>query len=416
MIARMCVVIATLVVLAGSPSSAAADVVLDWNTILVTTLTGQNPFAQARFAAITHLAMFEAVNAIEGGYEPYLATTTPAPGASADAAAVAAAHRVLTTYFPGSAATLNAARATSLAAIPDGAAKDAGIALGESVAATIIALRAGDGAVPPAFQAPGPAEAGVWQTTPGCPPAGGILRHWGSVSTFGIESGQQFRSSPPPALSSRRYASDYNEVREVGSVGSVGSTVRSADRANVARFYAAVGAMPAWNSAARQVASTRGETLAANARTFALLNMAISDGLVSSMETKYHYNLWRPETAIRAGDSDGNRRTDGDPAFVPFIVTPCFPSYPSAHASAGYAAMNILWRQYGMGGHAIMLWSPAVPDVTLHYSSFEEITKDIDNARIYGGIHFRFDQDAGADQGSQIGTYIAKRVLRPVLD
>jgi hypothetical protein len=141
--------------------------------------------------------------------------------------------------------------------------------------------------------------------------------------------------------------------------------------------------------------------------------MAINDGLISSMESKYHYHYWRPVTAIRAGDTDGNPRTDGDPAFTPFIATPAFPSYPSAHASASYAARTVLERIYGSRGHDITLSTPAVPDVVLRYTRLREITDDIDDARVYGGIHFRFDQDAGEWQGSEIGRYLYQRLLRP---
>jgi hypothetical protein len=141
--------------------------------------------------------------------------------------------------------------------------------------------------------------------------------------------------------------------------------------------------------------------------------MAISDGLVSVMETKYHHRLWRPETAIRAAAADGNPATEADPAFAPFIATPCFPSYPSAHASASYAARRVLERLYGRGHHAIRLSSPAVPDVTLYYTRLGQITADIDDARVYGGIHFRFDQEAGARQGARVGAWVHRENLRP---
>jgi hypothetical protein len=406
--ARMFAIV-TIALLLAYPSAAKADVVLDWNAILVTTLTGQNPFAQARFAAIAHLAMFEAVNAVSGEYETYLGTARAPKGTSAEAAAASAAHRVLRTYFPGSAATLDEALAQSLATIPDGQGKNDGIAVGESAAAAAIAARAADGATPPQFFAPVSSKPGEWQTTPGCPPAGGILLHWGRLTTFGIEHGAQFRSRRPPALDSATYRRDYDEVK---SVGDFNSTKRPPDRADVARFYAAVGAVPVWNPAARQVAMARGASLIQNARAFALLNMAISDGLVSSMETKYHYRFWRPETAIRAGDADGNRKTDGDAAFTPFITTPCFPSYPSAHASASYAARTVLAHIYGDHGHSIMLWSPAVAGVVLHYASLKQISADIDDARVYGGIHFRFDQAAGARQGRRVGEYVFRHQLR----
>jgi hypothetical protein len=391
------------------PARAMADPVLDWNQVMLATLASQNPFAQARFAAITQLAVFEAVNAISNKYEPYLGTIGAPFGASADAAAIAAAHRVLRTYVPASAATLDAARTNSLAAIPDGTAKDDGVTVGEAAASAMIALRANDGSAPPQFFLPSSAAPGEWQLTPSCPAAGGVFLHWRNVTPFGIPSSDAFRSDPPPALSSREYEKDYAEVKAVGGAG---STLRSQDRSDVARFYNAVLAVGAWNATAAQVAAAQGRTLSQNARTFALLNMALSDGLVAVMQTKYHYTFWRPETAIQNAHADGNPGTEPDLGFVPFITTPCFPSYGSAHAAAGYAARGILQRILGAAGHSIVLSSAAVPGVVLAYSSFKQITDDIDDARVYGGIHFRFDQQASARQGDRIAAYIQSRHLR----
>jgi hypothetical protein len=208
-----------------------------------------------------------------------------------------------------------------------------------------------------------------------------------------------------------RYARDYNELKRVGNVTS-DPTERPQDRAEVARFYAASSPSFVLNLAARQVAAAEGGSLAENARALALLNMASNDSLVASFWTKYHYQLWRPETAIREGDFDGNARTDGDVTFVPYILTPCFPSYPSNHASGSSSAAEILRRVYGAGGHAVTMANPAVPGVTFHYSRFNQITDDINDARVYGGIHFRFDQDAGADLGRDVATYVYKHNLR----
>jgi PAP2 superfamily len=167
-----------------------------------------------------------------------------------------------------------------------------------------------------------------------------------------------------------------------------------------------------FNLAARQVAAAEGTSPSQNARALALLNMASSDALVASFWTKYHYKLWRPETAIFEGNLDGNPRTDADPTYKPYILTPCFPSYPSNHGSASNSAAEVLRRVYGEGGHAITMANPAVPGLTFHYTTFDQITSDISDARIYGGIHFRFDQEAGADLGRDIGTYVYKHNLR----
>jgi len=398
---------------------ARADVVLDWNVIAVNTAiaNGQNPFAQARFAAIAQLAVFEAVNSITGDYRPYLGTIVAPLGASADAAAIQAAYRVLSTYFPASASTLDAERANSLASIPDGQAKNDGIATGEAAALAMITLRANDGSSPPQFKIPGPPVPGDWLATPSCPIingiAVGVFFQWQYVTPFGIPSASEFLLDPPPTLTSNQYAKAYNEVMTVGSLD---STERPQDRANVVLFYAVSSPTLVFNQAAQQVAQEQGRSLSENARALALVNMAISDSLVASFLNKYHYNFWRPETAIHAGDTDGNPKTDPNPSFVPFITTPCFPSYPSNHGSGSGGGAEILRRVYGEAGHSITLTNPSVPNIVLQYTSFKQITDDISDARVYGGIHFRFDQIAGARLGRAVGRAVYKNNLRRMHD
>jgi len=164
-----------------------------------------------------------------------------------------------------------------------------------------------------------------------------------------------------------------------------------------------------FNLIARQVAAANHDSLSENARVLALLNMASNDSLVVSFWTKYHYNLWRPETAIRQGDLDGNRRTEGDPSFEPYVLTPCFPSYPSNHGSAANSAAEVLRRIYGEGGHSIIMTNPAVPGVTLRYTRFDQVTNDISDARIYGGIHFPTGNVGGRTLGECIGTKVVER-------
>ena len=406
----------TTLLLLGS-GVARADVVLDWNAIAVSTAVknGQNPFAQARYAAIVQLAVFEAVNAITGDYQPYLGTISAPPGASADAAAVEAAYRVLSTYFPASAAALDGARATSLSAIPDGQGKTDGITVGDAAAVAMTTLRAHDGSSPPQFKAPGPAVPGEWQATPSCPivngVASGIALQWQNITPFGVPSASAFLLDPPPALTSNEYAKAYNEVMTVGSVD---STQRPQDRADVAVFYAASSPTQVFSQAAQQVALQEGGTLSENARAFALINMAISDSLVASFFNKYQYNFWRPETAIRGGDTDGNSKTDPDADYHPFIVTPCFPSYPSNHGSAANAASEVMRRLYGESAHPMTLSNAAVPSIVLQYTSFRQICDDISDARVYGGIHFRTDQDAGVVLGRAVGTAVYKNNLGPI--
>jgi PAP2 superfamily len=410
-----------LALLLGS-AVASADVVLDWNVIAVDTAVAnhQNPFAQARYAAIVQLAVFEAVNSITGEYQPYLGTIVAPRGASADAAAIQAAYRVLSTYFPSSSPTLDTDRANSLALIPDGQAKDDGIATGDAAALAMILLRANDGSSPPQFKIPGPPVPGEWQATPSCPIVNGVavgtLFQWQNVTPFGIPSAHSFLLDPPPALTSDEYAKAYIEVMTVGSLITQTSNERPPDRAAVVHFFQVSSPTQALNEAARQVAAEQGRTLSENAWALALVNMAASDSLVASFFNKYYYNFWRPETAIRAGDTDGNPKTEADPSFLPFIPTPCFPSYPSNHASAMYGGAEVLRRLYGEGGHSIKLSNPAVPTIILQYTTFKQITDDVDDARVYGGIHFRTDQEAGGRLGQAVATSVYTNNLRAVHD
>ena len=386
--------------LLSTAAVSSTDPVLEWNSIMVSTTATQNPFFQARFAAITQLAVFEAVNAIDKDFEPYLGTISAPPGASPDAAAVAAAHAVLENYFPGDAPALDAAYAASLARIPNGSAKQNGIEVGKAAAVALIGLRTLDDSTPPEFYSPTAPAPGVWQPTPSCPSAGGTLLQWRNLRPFAIERTDQFRSASPPALTSERYARGYNEVMRVGSVD---SAFRPQDRADVARFYAATAPVPVWNSAAAQVAVEQGRSMSENARALALMDVAIIDASASVFDTKYSYDFWRPETAIHAS---------GNTTWKPYIVTPCFPGYGSAHASLSNAARQVLERLYGPRHHLITLSNPAVAGVVLQYATFEQITNDINDARVYGGIHFRFDQETGAQQGRRVGAYVHRHILR----
>ena len=396
---------------------ATADAVLDWNAIAVNTAVAnkQNPFAQARYGAIVQLAVFEAVNSITHEYQPYLGTITAQPDACPDAAAIEAAYQVLLYYFPASQSTLYAAYLNSMGAIPDGPAKTDGMAAGDAAAAAMIALRQNDGSAPPLFFPPGPAVPGDWQATISCPIengiAEGIAYQWPNVTPFGISSASDFLLSPPPALTSQKYAKAYNEVMAVGSLN---STLRPQDRTNVALFYAAASPTQVFNQAAEQVATAQGRSLSENARDLALINMAMSDSIVAAFLNKYTYVFWRPETAIHGGNSDSNPNTVGDPNWAPFITTPCFPSYPSNHGSAGNAAAEVMKHLYGDDGLSMTLTNPAVPTIILQYTSFKQITADISDARVYGGIHFRTDQEAGEDLGKAVGKAVYKNNLRRV--
>jgi hypothetical protein len=404
---RLCgVVVATFLLF--SAGVAYADVITDWNAIMDETVASSDPFLQVRTAAITQVAVFEAVNAIIRDYKPYHGYIAAPPGASPEAAAIAAAHRALVALHPGNASKLDALRAKSLATIPDGKAKNDGIMVGKTAANTILALRANDGSDVEVPYTPGTGP-GEWRPTP--PDFTPAFRPgMGQVTPFGIKSGAQFRLAPPPALRTNKYARDYNEVKRIGEAN---SAERPQDRTDVAIFFSVVNVNQALNPAARQVVIAQGRTLSENARIFALLNMAIFDTAVAVWDTKYFYNLWRSVTAIRAGDKDGNHRTDPDPNWLPLIVTPPFPSYPSGHAGISNAARRVLEELVGPDGHSITLTSPLAPGITLHYTSWKQFADDGDDARVFGGVHYWFDQDGGGRIGRQVGNYILHHKLRP---
>ena len=416
-IPRVSMVMLVVGLMAGVVTAKADDLVLRWNQIAAQTATATNPFNQARVGAIVQLAVFEAVNAVTKDYEPYLNPPTVAPpGTSAEAAAIIAAHNVLATFFPAASAALDAARDLDLAAIPNGSAKTNGIAVGAAAANAMIALRAADGSSPLTTIIPTSTNAGDYQLTTGC--AAAMFYNWQNVTPFGIADISDFLLDPPPSLASNRVAKDYFEVNLVGTAT---STARPLDRTEVVRLYAATSPSFALSAATRQISAAKRTSLSGNARALALLQMGINDALIASYMNKYHYNRWRPETGIRNGASDGNDKTDGNPGFTTFIPTPCFPSYPSNHASGTNGGLEVMRRLFGAAGFDITISNnvPALGSlpatvITKHYTQLNEIADDVDDARVYGGIHWRYDQDAGNVLGRAVATEIVKTRLRPV--
>jgi hypothetical protein len=407
---------ATLVHVAAAPAATNDAVVLEWNAIAVETVGSTPPFPSTRAMATVQVAVFEAVNAITHRYQPYLGTIAAPPRASKRAAAVTAAHDTLVWLFPAEQASLDAKRDASLAAIADGWSKDRGIEVGRAAAAAVIADRTNDGAQPPMFYAPASTAVYEWQLTPSCfnPPANGrgLFLHWQFVKPFGIENASQFRAKRPPALVSGHYAKDLNEVQAVGDRD---SKLRPADRSAVALFFGAQPPHRGWNLVARQLAAEHGaDEITRTARTLAILNMSLSDAHITVFESKYYYRTWRPETAIARAGEDRNPRTTPSTSYEPYVLTPCFPSYPSAHGAGGGAARAVLARAYGRKGHDITLTEDGAPGIVLRYSDLRRITDDVADARVYGGIHFRFDQDAGDRMGVEIGHYDDENRLLPL--
>jgi hypothetical protein len=387
----------------------AGDMVLEWNEILLDAVraTSANPPRASRAMAIVHAAIYDAVNAIERTHEVYAVEVLASPLSSRGAAVAAAAHATLSSLFPTQVGTFNAKLIESLATIPDGLAEDLGVDLGETVAAEMLALRANDGSATIVPYTPGN-QPGDWQPTP---PANlpALLPNWPDVTPFAMTSGSQFSPDDIPALTSSQYTAAFNEVK---SLGDINSATRTADQTNIARFWANGGgtATPPGhlNVLAAIVAVQRGNSLAENARLFAMLNVALADAAIMAWDAKYDTDFWRPITGIQAADSDGNPNTIADAAWTPLIVTPPFPSYVSGHSSFSGAAAAVLKSFFGRDNIAFTLPSENPAVASRSYTSFSQAAQESADSRLYGGIHWRFDNEDGLVAGKNLGNFVAK--------
>lgn len=364
--------------------------------------------------AMVQAAVFDAVNSIDRSYNPYLALIAAPSTASEDAAAAQAAHDILVALFPTQALPLDLQLKESLQGITDGADMTAGIMVGQTAAQNIVAARANDGANRVVDYTPG-TNPGDWQPTP---PAFASAFHpeWGSVTPFCIQSGSQFRPPPPPALTSAEYTAAFNQVKDLGAFD---STTRTADQTQAALFWAAIvgpnsGAIGEWNLVAQQVAVAKGNTLVQNARLLALLDLSMADGGIACWDAKYFYNLWRPITAIRAADTDGNPDTNPDPTWTPLFPTPAFPSYTSGHSTVSGAGAKVLATYFGTDAISFTLSFEGLPGITRSFDSFSAAELEAGLARIWGGIHYSFDIVPGNALGEAIGTYVVQNFLLPV--
>jgi hypothetical protein len=348
--------------------------------------------------------MFDAINSIEGHYSPYKFKVSAPVGSSAEAAGVAAAHAALVKLCREQRASLDAAYAASLAQIPDGAGKTAGIAVGEEVAAKVLALRASDGADAPNTYRP--------VTTPGTyiVTTFPIGTQWGGVTPWLMVRGSQFRPGPPPALTSATWAADYNEIKELGGKK---STRRTAEQTEAARFWTVTGPQ-SFDPIVHQLAATPGRTLSQNARLYALVEMAVADSYIAVFDAKYTYNFWRPVTAIRNGDFDGNDATTRDAGWEPLVDTPLHPEYPCAHCINSGAARAVLEAEFGTGPNPLTMTSPTAPGVEHKWATIGEYADEVSVARIYGGLHYRNSTVVGKAMGKQIGDLAVKNYLKPV--
>jgi PAP2 superfamily len=389
------------------PTLAAADVISEWNEkgLGAVAQGKQLPFVGTRTMAILHTAMFDAVNSIEGRYAPYKFKEPAPASASLEAAAVAAAHFVLVKIFPDQNAELDAAYAASLAKIPDGEGKTAGVALGEKVATEMLALRASDGVNAANTYRPATAP-GVYVAT-----SMPIGSQWGRVTPWVMERGSQFRPAAPPALTSAEWAKDFNEIKDLGGKT---SSSRTAEQGDVARFWTITGPQ-SWDRIVQQLASASGRTLVQNARLFALAAMAGADAYISVFDAKYTYNFWRPITAIRNGDQGGNNATVRVADWEPYIDTPLHPEYPCAHCITSAAVGAVLESEFGKGAIPVVtMTSPTAPGVTRTWTKIRDWADEVSAARIYGGIHYRNSTVVAQDMGRKIGELVAQRCLQPV--
>ena len=394
----------TLVMACMVASPARADVITQWNA-QVLALGGAS-----RTLAMVQVAMFDAINAIQPRYRSYLDLPAPPAGALPEAAAAAAAYGVLVRLQPTQLVALNAALASSLALLPDGAGKTSGVQYGDVVASLMYQNRLSDNMLTPGPIYVSSGLPGAYQmTTPGPPqPVNTNAQNW---IPFAMISASQFRPPGPPALTSRRYADDLNETRALGEVN---SPYRSTIDDETARWHTEL-AQFQLNRIARAEVATDGQDLLAHARLFALLNLALADSATSVFDAKYAYLFWRPVTAIRNADLDDNARTDLDPGWSPFLTTPQHPEYPAAHGVIQTAGTRVLERYFGEH-YGFDTTCPTVPGIVRHYDDFDAFAEEGGYARILGGMHFRNSVEVGHREGKSVANWILEHYLTPLDD
>ena len=397
----------------------AGDPIAAWNQISENAVkAGKHPLPVTSVEfAIVQLAIYDAVESIDGRYEPYH-TRVPGATGSLSAAAAKAGHDTLVGLFPAQSAALDAAYADFLAT--NGVDPlDPGTAVGAQAAANILVLRANDGRFP--INPPprlGSTAIGQWRPTPsllpGPPPtlAPGLTPWLASVRPFTMHSGSQFRVDPPPDLTSQLWADDYNETKTVGSLT---STTRTAEQTEIGYFWADSGPL-LWQNALRYIAGSYLHNTGDSARMFALAEAALADAQIACWDSKYFYNSWRPITAIRLGDQDGNPATVVDPGWQPLINTPNFPEYPSGHADVSGAVSHMLRLFFGSDELSFQMTTTnaLAPQKTRTFTRFSQAEQEVINARVYVGIHYRNSDTTARAQGVRVANWVFKHSLRPV--
>src|SRR2546425_797782 len=385
---------------------ARADVITDWNQKALPVVTKYSLGAPAyRDLAIMHVAMYQCVNSIDPRYEPYRTKLDAPATASKEAAAAVAAAIVLSKLHPEDQAKVDAELKQYLAQIPDSFSKDEGVALGQKVADGVLTMRANDGSSTPDSYRP--------RTTAGryVPTAPVVVPMWGKVTPFAMKSGSQFRPGPPIDRKSREWAENYNEIKAMGAKNSTTPTALQTETGRL-WFYTGPGTfMPL----AVQLAQAKGLSVNENARLFTLVAMATADAMVAIFDAKYHYEFWRPITAIRNGDIDGNPQTERDATWDSLGPAPLHPEYPCAHCIVAGAAGTVMQSFFGTGTlPEFSLSTPTAPGVTHRWTRLEDYIAEPANARIWSGIHYRFSTTVGTEMGRKIADYTVQNYLRPL--
>jgi PAP2 superfamily len=393
-------------------ASARADTVTEWNLNAANALfvtAAQPPQVSVPHLAMVHGAVYDAVNAIDGGHEGYLVSSGSAqPSDSKEAAAAAAARRVLVHLVPAQEATLDALYAASLAGVPDGPAKTGGVAVGEQAGAAMIAARVNDGRFGQFRFAVGSGP-GVWR--PVLPAFINDPNAWlKDLKPFLIDDPAQFRSNGPLALTSRRYTREFEEVKALGSLS---STERTADQTHAARYWAE-NPPATWSRIFRTLSAQQGLTLVENARLYAMLYMTAADALISVWDDKAHALFWRPITAIREAGGDGNPDTQPQDGWTPLIATPPYPEHPSGHTGLSGSIVKTLQQFFGTDEIG---WTDTNNGgLTRSFSSFSQAIEEIVDARVWSGIHFHTADEQGQRIGRRVAGYRQGRYFRPLDD
>jgi hypothetical protein len=412
-------IVAVAVLIAGVTPAAAQrlETVIEWNHVTLTALAvpgaNQSTVFVTRPLSMVSVAVFDAANSFDGTYHPYASAPESGDGASRDAAVAQAAHDVLVVLLPSQRPAFDAALATSLTGIPDDAARS-GAAVGAAAARAVLALRADDGWSRPFPRLDLPALPGYWTPTPPAH-AAATFTNYPDVVGFIVPNGRYFLPEGPPALTSERYARDFNETR---SLGAADSAVRTAEQTLVARLWGPVGyATPfwhVWNQVVGHVARSRTLSGLEAARAFALVNMTHHDAVMTSFTGKFLYGFWRPVTAIREAHTDGNDATERDAAWTPLIPTPPYPGHPGNMACLGAAQARVLERVLGRDDVPFeVTWTgTTAPTVTRAYNGFRQLADEGGISRVWGGIHFTFETQASFGACTRLGDYAADNVLR----